>query len=76
MREQMVESYRRRGYTPERVARNIFKAVGRGRLVAPVTPESWAIYYMKRFAPWLLRGLGRVLSARNRRLVEKAGARG
>jgi NAD(P)-dependent dehydrogenase (short-subunit alcohol dehydrogenase family) len=63
-REEMVEGYRRRGYTPDRVARNILKAVERNRLVAPISPEAWALYYTKRFAPWLLRRFGLLLSKR------------
>ena len=63
-RQEMVEGYRRRGYTPERVARNILKAVEKNRLVAPISPEAWALYYLKRFAPWLLRRLGLVLAKR------------
>ena len=63
-RKQMVEGYRRRGYTPERVARNILKAVEKNRLVAPISPEAWALYYLKRFAPWLLRRFGLVLAKR------------
>lgn len=66
-REEMVQGYRRRGYTPERVARNILKAVEKNRLVAPISPEAWALYYMKRFAPWLLRRIGLVLARRIRR---------
>ena len=63
-REEMVRGYRRRGYTPERVARNILKAVERNRLVAPISPEAWALYYLKRFAPWLLRRIGLMMSRR------------
>jgi NAD(P)-dependent dehydrogenase (short-subunit alcohol dehydrogenase family) len=55
VREEMVRGYQRRNYTPERVARNILKAVGRNRLVAPISIEAWGLYYMKRFAPWALR---------------------
>lgn len=66
-REEMIQGYRRRGYTPERVARNILKAVEKNRLVAPISPEAWALYYMKRFAPWLLRRIGLVLARRTRR---------
>ena len=66
VRERMVEGYRRRGYGPERVARNILKAVQRGRVVAPVSPEAWALYYAKRFTPGLLRWLGRTMSRRSR----------
>ena len=64
MREEMVSGYQRRGYTPERVARNILKAVEKNRLVAPISPEAWGLYYMKRFAPWLLRRLGLRLAKR------------
>jgi len=67
VREQMVEGYRRRGYAPERVARKLLRAVERGRIVAPIAPEAWALYLAKRFAPGLLRGLGRALGARRRR---------
>jgi NAD(P)-dependent dehydrogenase (short-subunit alcohol dehydrogenase family) len=67
VRERMVEGYRRRGYGPERVAVKLLEAVARGRLVAPVSPEAWALYYLKRFAPGLLRRLGAALASRNRR---------
>jgi NAD(P)-dependent dehydrogenase (short-subunit alcohol dehydrogenase family) len=63
-RTEMVEGYQRRGYTPERVARNILKAVEKNRLVAPISIEAWALYYTKRFAPWLLRRVGLLLSKR------------
>jgi NAD(P)-dependent dehydrogenase (short-subunit alcohol dehydrogenase family) len=51
-RERLVRAFQRRGYHPERVARAILKAVRRNRAVAPVSPEAWAGYYLKRFAPW------------------------
>jgi short-subunit dehydrogenase len=63
-REEMVESYRRRAYGPDRVAEKILAAVQRDRLVAPVAPEAWALYYLKRFAPWLLRRIGRRMAVR------------
>jgi NAD(P)-dependent dehydrogenase (short-subunit alcohol dehydrogenase family) len=63
-RAEMVEGYQRRGYTPDRVARNILKAVAANRLVAPISPEAWALYYLKRFAPWLLRRLGLLMAKR------------
>ncbi|MGH0030597.1 MAG: SDR family NAD(P)-dependent oxidoreductase [Myxococcota bacterium] len=64
MREEMVRTYQRRGYTPERVARNILKAVGKNRAVAPVAAEAWVMYYAKRFVPGLVAWLTR--RARNR----------
>jgi len=63
-REEMVEGYQKRGYLPDRVARNILKAVQKNRLVAPISPEAWVLYYMKRFAPWMLRRLGLMMSKR------------
>ena len=63
VREQMMSSYGRRGYTPERVAENILRAVQRDRLVAPISPEAWVLYYLKRFAPWAARWIGRKLGA-------------
>jgi NAD(P)-dependent dehydrogenase (short-subunit alcohol dehydrogenase family) len=58
MREGIVRAYERRGYTAARVVRNILKAVQKNRLVAPISAEAWVVYYLKRFAPWLLRRMG------------------
>jgi len=59
MREEMVRVYERRAYTPERVARNILKAVQKNRAVAPIAAEAWIMYYGKRLFPgavaWLTR---------------------
>ena len=59
VRAEMVKLYERRAYTPERVARNILKAVQKNRAVAPIAAEAWALYYAKRFFPaataWLSR---------------------
>lgn len=52
-REQMVKIYERRNYGPERVAENILRAVQRNRTVAPITPEAWAMYFIKRLSPRL-----------------------
>ena len=53
----MVEIYRRRGYGPERVAANVLRAIQRNRAVAPVSPEAWAFYFLKRVSPSAVRGL-------------------
>lgn len=66
-REEMVGRYRKRGYGPERVADNIVKAMQRDRLVAPISPEAWALYYGKRFAPWALRWFGRQVTRQAQR---------
>ncbi len=51
MREEMVRLYERRGYTPERVARNVLKAIQKNRGVAPIAAEAWLMYYAKRLFP-------------------------
>jgi len=61
-----VEMLQKRAYSPERAARAILSAVGRNRALAPVAPEAWAIYAMKRLAPDLLGWIGRRLSDRMR----------
>ena len=53
-RERIAAMYRRRDYGPQRVARNILKAVHRGRTVAPVSPEAWLGYFLKRLSPRLV----------------------
>ena len=53
-RRYIVERYRRRNYGPERVADNILKAVERNRAVAPISPEAWFAYVLKRAAPGFL----------------------
>ena len=63
-RERFARLYERRNYTPERVAQNILKAVERDRAVAPVAPEAWAGYALKRLSPalkgWVSRKLATV----------------
>jgi NAD(P)-dependent dehydrogenase (short-subunit alcohol dehydrogenase family) len=66
-RARMIELYRRRNYGPDRVARNILKAVQRNRAVAPISPEAWAMYFLKRFAPGLVFRINQRLARRMRR---------
>jgi NAD(P)-dependent dehydrogenase (short-subunit alcohol dehydrogenase family) len=68
-RERMVAVYERRGYGPERVARNILKAIARNRGVAPVAPEAWVMYYLKRMSPGLVAWLNRRINDRARRMA-------
>src|SRR5437867_3501460 len=63
-RAALIAMYRRRNYGPERVAANVLKAVAKNRAVAPVSPEAWTMYLMKRFAPGLTARLNRALGAR------------
>jgi NAD(P)-dependent dehydrogenase (short-subunit alcohol dehydrogenase family) len=74
-REQMVEFYRKRNYGPEQVAQKIVKAVARNAAVAPVTPEAWALYLLKRLSPGLTAWLNRRLSERFERQLEAGRAK-
>jgi NAD(P)-dependent dehydrogenase (short-subunit alcohol dehydrogenase family) len=67
VRKRMIETYRRRGYGPERVAKNVLRAVERNRGLAPITPEAWVMYYAKRFVPGLWERINAALSRRQRR---------
>ena len=58
-RERIAALYARRNYGPERVARNVLKAVERERTVAPVSPEAWIAYGLKRLSPRLVGWLTR-----------------
>ncbi len=62
-RERFVKLYQRRNYGPERVAENILKAVERDRGVAPVAPEAWAGYGLKRLSPRLTGWVSRKVAA-------------
>jgi NAD(P)-dependent dehydrogenase (short-subunit alcohol dehydrogenase family) len=66
-RERLVDLYQRRNYTPERVAGNLLRAVQRNRAVAPISPEAWLMYYLKRLAPGLVAWIGRQAQVRARR---------
>jgi NAD(P)-dependent dehydrogenase (short-subunit alcohol dehydrogenase family) len=68
----MVEFYRRRGYGPQRVAANILRAVARNRAVAPISPEAWFMYVLKRVSPALTARLNRALAARMERRLERS----
>jgi NAD(P)-dependent dehydrogenase (short-subunit alcohol dehydrogenase family) len=49
--DRIAAVYQKRNYGPERVAAAIVNAVTKRRGLTPVSPEAWAIYYGKRFAP-------------------------
>ena len=53
-------SYKMRRYGPDRVAKQIVKAVKKGKAVVPVTPEAHLQYRFSRFAP----ALGRLAAAK------------
>jgi short-subunit dehydrogenase len=53
-RDSLKALYRRRGHTPEIVAKAIVGAAESGKALVPVTSEAWLLYVMKRVAPWAL----------------------
>jgi NAD(P)-dependent dehydrogenase (short-subunit alcohol dehydrogenase family) len=69
-REQGREAMRRRNYSPERVARNVLKAIARNRAVAPISLEAWIGYYLKRLFPRFTLWLLATLTERQRRQME------
>ena len=75
-RAALVAFYKKRNYGPERVAANILKAIGRNRAVAPVSPEAWAMYYLKRLLPGLTARLNRGATERMRRQFRGAAGSG
>jgi len=73
-REALVTSYQRRNYGPERVADAILKAIVRNRAVAPVSPEAWIMYFLKRLAPGLTARVNRMAWARFERSIPAAAS--
>jgi NAD(P)-dependent dehydrogenase (short-subunit alcohol dehydrogenase family) len=73
-RAYMVDVYRRRNYPPERVATNVLKAIQRNRAVAPISPEAWVMYVLKRLAPGMVARVNRAMAARTRREIERRRA--
>jgi NAD(P)-dependent dehydrogenase (short-subunit alcohol dehydrogenase family) len=71
-RAALVEVYRRRNYGPERVAANLMKAIARNRAVAPISPEAWLMYFLKRACPGLTARLNRTMAARMERLQQRS----
>jgi NAD(P)-dependent dehydrogenase (short-subunit alcohol dehydrogenase family) len=72
LRQAVKALYERRAYGPERVAANIVKAVRKGRDVAPISPEAWVMYFMKRLSPSFTLWCSRALSERFKRQVAAA----
>jgi NAD(P)-dependent dehydrogenase (short-subunit alcohol dehydrogenase family)/pimeloyl-ACP methyl ester carboxylesterase len=58
--EQAARMYGRRGYTPDRVAAAILRAVRRNPAVLPVAPEAHVARAISRLSPAVLRGLARI----------------
>jgi NAD(P)-dependent dehydrogenase (short-subunit alcohol dehydrogenase family) len=60
-RSHAIETWRKRGYPPEKVASAILAAIRHNRAFVPVAPEAWLSYFLKRVSPGLTRSLGRFL---------------
>lgn len=54
-RRRIDDFYARRGFTPDKVARDIVKAILSNKAVVPVTPEAKFGYRSYRFFPWASR---------------------
>jgi short-subunit dehydrogenase len=67
LREAMIAVHQQRGYSPERVAENVLRAIQRNRAIAPISPEAWILHYGRRFAPHLVERHFRRAAARHRR---------
>ena len=74
-RAALVALYERRNYGPERVARNVLRAIQRNRPVAPVSPEAHVLYVMKRLVPNLTARMSEWLAARMERRIQSTQAR-
>ena len=55
MRARVSGLYKKRNYTPDRVAAKIVDAIVGNRAVVPVTPEASFGYRVYRFLPWASR---------------------
>lgn len=58
LRERAVRAWKKRGYSPDKVARAILDGMARGRGVVPITPEAWALYLLGRLHPPLAHRIG------------------
>ncbi|RLK54502.1 SDR family oxidoreductase [Actinokineospora cianjurensis] len=61
MRQKATKAYARRGFTPDRVAEEIVRAVDHGTPVVAVTPEAKLARFGSRFAPGLMRRVARLI---------------
>ena len=59
-RERTARAYERRGYTPDRVAAAIVRAVRRNPAVLPIAPEAHIAHGLSRLSPAALRRLARL----------------
>ena len=55
-------AYAKRGYTAQRAAANILRAIERGKAVGPITPEAHVMYVLSRVAPPVARWMSMKLA--------------
>lgn len=55
-------AYAKRGYTAQRAATNILRAIERGEAVGPITPEAHVMYVLSRVAPPVARWMSAKLA--------------
>ena len=60
LREHAAASYRRRNYTPERVAKHVVRAAAHNKPVAAITIESKAFRFVSRYAPAIGRQIAKL----------------
>jgi NAD(P)-dependent dehydrogenase (short-subunit alcohol dehydrogenase family) len=60
--ERMAKFYEKRNYTPEKVADGILAAVAKNVGVAPISPEAWGFYLLKRLSPMLFDKVSHVIA--------------
>lgn len=66
LRAEGIRAFERRNYSPDRVAQGILKAIAKNRGVAPISPEAWAGYWLKRLFPGAVAWLARRAAAAQR----------
>jgi NAD(P)-dependent dehydrogenase (short-subunit alcohol dehydrogenase family) len=71
-RRRAVRIFTRRAYSPERLAEGILTAIRKNKIVAPITPEARAFWWIMRWCPWLAHRLNRRSAARIAREAEAA----
>lgn len=59
VKNKINDFYKKRNYTPEKVALGIIEAIEKNIGVQPISPESWAMYFAKRLAPRVVDYVGR-----------------
>jgi len=65
-RDRVVALYKKRAYPADKVASAVVDAIEHERGVVPVSPEAWAGYWLKRFAPSLAAVVSRVAAKQAR----------